>query len=61
VSGLASTVGDFCYAVALPWLALPWLVLPWLVLSSHGGVLLLGTAVASNAALGSQAAEGSRK
>jgi MFS family permease len=32
----ASTVGDFCYAVALP----------WLVLSSHGGVLLLGTVLA---------------
>src|SRR5580700_10312302 len=32
----ASTVGDYCYAVALP----------WLVLSSHGGVLLLGTVLA---------------
>ena len=30
---LASTVGDFCYAVALP----------WLVLSTHGGPVLLGT------------------
>lgn len=33
---LASTVGDFCYAVALP----------WLVLSSHGGPILLGTVLA---------------
>jgi MFS family permease len=33
---LASTVGDFCYAVALP----------WLVLSSHGGAVLLGTVLA---------------
>jgi hypothetical protein len=32
----ASTVGDYCYAVALP----------WLVLSSHGGVLLLGAVLA---------------
>jgi MFS family permease len=31
-----STIGDFCYAVALP----------WLVLSSHGGVVLLGTVLA---------------
>jgi MFS family permease len=30
---LASTMGDYCYAVALP----------WLVLSSHGGPVLLGT------------------
>ena len=33
---LASTVGDFCYAVALP----------WLVLSAHGGTVLLGTVLA---------------
>src|SRR5712692_2046628 len=33
---LASTVGDFCYAVALP----------WLVLSTHGGPVLLGTVLA---------------
>ena len=33
---LGSTVGDFCYAVALP----------WLVLSSHGGTVLLGTVLA---------------
>ncbi len=32
----ASTVGDFCYAVALP----------WLVLSTHGGPVLLGTVLA---------------
>ncbi len=32
----ASTIGDFCYAVALP----------WLVLSSHGGAILLGTVLA---------------
>jgi MFS family permease len=32
----ASTVGDFCYAVALP----------WLVLSSHGGAVLLGVVLA---------------
>jgi MFS family permease len=31
-----STVGDYCYAVALP----------WLVLSSHGGAILLGTVLA---------------
>ena len=31
-----STIGDYCYAVALP----------WLVLSSHGGVILLGTVLA---------------
>ena len=31
-----STVGDFCYAVALP----------WLVLSTHGGPVLLGTVLA---------------
>jgi MFS family permease len=31
-----STVGDFCYAVALP----------WLVLSAHGGPVLLGTVLA---------------
>jgi hypothetical protein len=30
---LASTIGDYCYAVALP----------WLVLSEHGGAILLGT------------------
>jgi Major Facilitator Superfamily len=33
---LTSTIGDYCYAVALP----------WLVLSSHGGVILLGTVLA---------------
>jgi MFS family permease len=33
---LASTLGDFCYAVALP----------WLVLSTHGGPVLLGTVLA---------------
>ncbi len=33
---LASTMGDFCYAVALP----------WLVLSTHGGTILLGTVLA---------------
>ncbi len=33
---LGSTVGDFCYAVALP----------WLVLSGHGGTVLLGTVLA---------------
>jgi MFS family permease len=33
---LASTTGDFCYAVALP----------WLVLSTHGGPVLLGTVLA---------------
>jgi MFS family permease len=33
---LTSTVGDYCYAVALP----------WLVLSAHGGVILLGTVLA---------------
>jgi MFS family permease len=32
----ASTIGDFCYAVALP----------WLVLSTHGGTVLLGTVLA---------------
>jgi MFS family permease len=32
----ASTIGDFCYAVALP----------WLVLSSHGGPVLLGIVLA---------------
>jgi MFS family permease len=31
-----STVGDYCYAVALP----------WLVLSTHGGPVLLGTVLA---------------
>jgi Major Facilitator Superfamily len=31
-----STIGDYCYAVALP----------WLVLSGHGGVILLGTVLA---------------
>src|SRR5580700_9829172 len=31
-----STVGDYCYAVALP----------WLVLSTHGGAVLLGTVLA---------------
>jgi MFS family permease len=33
---LASTVGDFCYAVALP----------WFVLSTHGGPVLLGAVLA---------------
>jgi len=33
---LTSTVGDFCYAVALP----------WLVLSNQGGTVLLGTVLA---------------
>jgi MFS family permease len=33
---LGSTIGDFCYAVALP----------WLVLSAHGGTILLGTVLA---------------
>lgn len=33
---LTSTIGDFCYAVALP----------WLVLSTHGGPVLLGTVLA---------------
>jgi MFS family permease len=33
---LASTIGDFCYAVALP----------WLVLSNHGGTVLLGIVLA---------------
>jgi MFS family permease len=33
---LTSTVGDFCYAVALP----------WLVLSAHGGPVLLGAVLA---------------
>jgi hypothetical protein len=33
---LASTIGDLCYAVALP----------WLVLSNHGGTVLLGTVLA---------------
>ena len=32
----ASTIGDFCYAVALP----------WLVLSAHGSAILLGTVLA---------------
>jgi MFS family permease len=31
-----STIGDYCYAVALP----------WLVLASHGGTILLGTVLA---------------
>ena len=33
---LASTIGDYCYAVALP----------WLVLSAHGGPVLLGAVLA---------------
>jgi MFS family permease len=33
---IASTIGDFCYAVALP----------WLVLSNHGSTVLLGTVLA---------------
>ena len=33
---LTSTVGDFCYAVALP----------WLILSTHGGPILLGAVLA---------------
>src|SRR5258707_12823818 len=32
----ASTIGDYCYAVALP----------WLVLSDHGSTVLLGTVLA---------------
>jgi MFS family permease len=32
----ASTIGDYCYAVALP----------WLVLSTHGGAILLGAVLA---------------
>jgi hypothetical protein len=32
----ASTIGDYCFAVALP----------WLVLSAHGGAILLGTVLA---------------
>ena len=36
VGQFTSTVGDFCYAVALP----------WLVLSTHGGPVLLGTVLA---------------
>ena len=36
IGQLASTAGDFCYAVALP----------WLVLSAHGGTVLLGTVLA---------------
>jgi MFS family permease len=32
----SSTIGDFCYAVALP----------WLVLSEHGGAILLGIVLA---------------
>jgi MFS family permease len=36
IGQLASTVGDFCYAVALP----------WLILSGHGGPVLLGTVLA---------------
>jgi len=32
----ASTIGDFCYTVALP----------WLVLSAHGGAILLGAVLA---------------
>src|SRR5215467_10104316 len=33
---LTSTIGDFCYAVALP----------WFILSAHGGTVLLGTVLA---------------
>src|SRR5947208_581062 len=33
---LASTIGDYCYAVALP----------WLVLSAHGSPVLLGSVLA---------------
>lgn len=36
IGQLTSTAGDFCYAVALP----------WLVLSTHGGTVLLGTVLA---------------
>ena len=36
VGQLASTMGDLCYAVALP----------WLVLSGHGGTVLLGAVLA---------------
>jgi MFS family permease len=36
VGQFTSTVGDFCYAIALP----------WLILSTHGGPVLLGTVLA---------------
>lgn len=36
IGQLTSTIGDFCYAVALP----------WMVLSTHGGTVLLGTVLA---------------
>ena len=36
VGQLTSTIGDFCYAVALP----------WLILSAHGGPVLLGAVLA---------------
>jgi MFS family permease len=36
VGSLASTAGDYCYAIALP----------WLVLSTHGGPVLLGAVLA---------------
>ncbi|MGI9007208.1 MAG: MFS transporter [Streptosporangiaceae bacterium] len=36
IGQLTSTAGDFCYAVALP----------WMVLSAHGGTVLLGTVLA---------------
>ena len=36
IGQLTSTIGDFCYAVALP----------WLVLSTNGGTVLLGTVLA---------------
>lgn len=36
IGQLTSTTGDFCYAVALP----------WMVLSAHGGTVLLGTVLA---------------
>ena len=36
IGQLTSTAGDYCYAVALP----------WLVLSGHGGTVLLGTVLA---------------
>lgn len=36
VGQLTSTVGDYCYAVALP----------WMILSTHGGPILLGTVLA---------------
>src|ERR1700722_5992598 len=47
IGQVTSNVGDACYAVALP----------WYVLAAHGGVLLLGTALA---AYGCRGPRGSR-